>query len=129
MTDKAKYKIKYEYQIIIPLMYLREHSNNDESVEITRFQMIDYRVKTAQEFAYNNIIVEYETGIDAFPRFIKEFSKYIEIIETNEDMIFRLKSNFNEEIYHTMLRKVEEEVKSVLTNKEIIKSTLYEKSL
>jgi len=128
MKDKSRYYIGYEYQVIIPLMYIRENSNVD-IVEITQFQMLDYRIKTAQEFAYNNINVEYETGNNVLLKFKKDFSNYVLVLENGDELSYRLSDDFTSQMFDYMLSKLDDDIRSVLTDKEIIKSSVYDKSL
>lgn len=126
VKDKLKYYIGYEYQVIIPLMYIKEHSNCDV-IEITQFQMLDYRIKSAQEFAYNNIRVEFETGNNGLLKFVSDYGNYVEIIEIGDDMYYRLKPTFTSDIYEEMISKLDASLKEILFNDEIIKSCFNEK--
>lgn len=128
MKDKSRYYIGYEYQVIIPLMYIRENSNVD-IVEITQFQMLDYRIKAAQEFAYNNINVLYETGNNGLIKFKKDFSDYVLVLENGDELSYRLSDDFTSQMFEHMLSKLDDDIRSVLTDKEVIKSSIYEKSL
>lgn len=128
MLDRQIYFIGYEYQVIIPLMYIRGY-NNDDVIEITQYQMLDYRIKCAQEFVFNNIKVEFETGRNGLDSFIEKFGSYVEVLELGDELSYRLKSSFTNLMYNEMLSKLDDSIKNILINNDIIKSSIEERSL
>lgn len=121
--------IGYEYQVFIPLLYLRDKANT-ESVELTQFEMIDYRIKTAQEFAYKDIKVQYETGQTGIDKLSKSFSDYVEVINSTDKTFYILKDNINlDNFYENLLSMLDPEIIQVLTNEETIKSCFKERNL
>lgn len=91
--------------------------------------MLDYRIKCAREFAYNGIKVKFETGNNGLLNFTNDYSDYIEVIDNGNEVIYRLKDSFTFDMYVSMLTKLNDEVRKIMTDMEIIKSALDEKSL